>query len=85
MDKEIALDIRIKVNRQNPDIRMKIDKGSTPPEYYEGEYEFTPILYDEQVLDTAWKTMQENVIIHPITIQEVSNSKGGRTVTIGVI
>ena len=96
VNKEIALDIRISlethsqniqmaVNRDSPEIRFKIDKGSTPLDPYEGEYEFTPILYDERVLNTAQKAMRQDVILHPITIQEVSNPKGGRTVTIGAV
>ena len=96
VNKEIALDIRMSidaksngiqmaVNRESPEIRFKIEKGSTPPEMYEGEYEITPILYDEIILKTGWKTMKTDMTIHPITIQEVSNPKGGITVTIGAV
>lgn len=96
VNKKAALDISLELTAQNrsitlevsrvtPDIQLTIDKSARVPPYYEGETDITPILYDETRLETAWKTMQRDVVIQPITIQEVSNPKGGRTVIIGAI
>lgn len=49
---------------------------------YEGEYEITPMLKDEQTLSTANKTMRKDVIVHKVPIYRVSNESGGFTVTI---
>ena len=51
-------------------------------EYYEGEYEATPMV-TEQTLDTSEKLMTEDFTIKAIPYFEVSNLAGGSTVTIG--
>ena len=96
MSKKAALDITLELSAQNrnitlevsrsvPDIQLQIDKSAMVPPYYEGETDITPILYDETRLETAWKTMKSDVVVQPISIQEISNPKGGRTVIIGAI
>ena len=50
--------------------------------YYDGEYEITPSL-DEQTLETANKTMIDDVTVHQIPITRTSNPEGGLTVLIG--
>lgn len=50
--------------------------------YYDGEYEITPSL-DEQTLETANKTMLDDVTVHQIQITRTSNPEGGLTVLIG--
>ena len=50
--------------------------------YYTGDYEITPTV-DGQVLETANKTMVEDVTINPIPYEEVTNLSGGKTATIG--
>ena len=77
--------MQIDVQRNSPSMSMIIDKSMTPPEPYEGEYTVMPILYDETVLQTAWKTLNRNVTVLPIKIHEVSNPKGGKTITIGAV
>lgn len=53
--------------------------------YYDGPYEVTPMANTAQILPTNNLAMQEDVIIHEIPYQEVSNLSGGKTATIGEI
>ena len=50
--------------------------------YYTGDYDITPTI-DGQVMETANKTMVEDVTINPIPYEEVTNLGGGITATIG--
>lgn len=54
--------------------------GDYPP--YTGEYEAKPT-FDTITLPTTNKYMSDDVTIHPIEVQSVSNLSGGRTVYIG--
>ena len=49
---------------------------------YTGQYEIDP-KWVEQELETTNLYMTENVKVHSIRIERVSNVQGGRTVTIG--
>ena len=53
--------------------------------YYDGDYLVTPMPYSSQILPTANLVMSDNVNIQEIPYYEVSNSSGGKTVTIGDI
>ena len=48
---------------------------------YSGKYEVTPTI-DGEVLETANKMMIDDVTIHAIPYQDVTNPQGGRTITI---
>lgn len=63
-------------------INLTVREGKALP-YYDGEYEVTPKII-EQVLETKYKSMSDNVVVKEIPYQEVSNPKG-LTVTIGGI
>lgn len=52
-------------------------------EPYEGEYEVTPRLNYEQVLDTKDKVSLDNVTVLPIQVVTTTNPYGGKTVVIG--
>ena len=52
---------------------------------YDGPYEITPKINTEQILETRDKRMTEDLTVHQITIAEVSNPYGGKTVTIGIV
>lgn len=56
------------------------------PEYvgktYDGPYEVTPAS-DFQLLPTADRVLEDDILVHPIPYSEVSNEQGGITVTIG--
>jgi DNA/RNA endonuclease YhcR with UshA esterase domain len=58
--------------------------GGTAP-IYDGDYEVTPRINVEQILQTDGKLMQDDVTVHEITISDVSNPQGGKTVTIGIL
>ena len=93
---DIALDISLSVEEQHRDIEisvskrrkymaMAIEKSTTPIPEYPGPYSVTPRFYYGHTLETAGKQMVHNVSVEPITIYEVSNPAGGRTVTIGQV
>lgn len=48
---------------------------------YEGIYEVTPTP-DEQVLETARRTMRDDLTVHSIPYHKTSNESGGYTVSI---
>ena len=50
---------------------------------YEGQYEVTPILYDEQTLLTNDKLMRGNVTVKAIPVTQTTNPYNGLTVVIG--
>jgi len=52
-----------------------------PP--YEGEYEVTPLAFEETELQTDGKRMTQNVRVLEIPYSSVSNPQDGRTVNIG--
>lgn len=54
--------------------------GSIPP--YEGSYEIEPS-ESQQVFATRNRVMKEDVTLKGIAYQEVTNTSGGQTVTIG--
>lgn len=51
---------------------------------YEGDYEVKPD-FDGRTLHTNDRLMLDDVTVHPIEVQRVSNDKGGKTVYIGGI
>ena len=50
---------------------------------YEGEYEVTPMIATEQILETAQKMLSQNVTVKKIPIFITMNPQGGETVYIG--
>lgn len=64
---------------------LLIDDTPYAPHYpeYTGAYEVTPILNNEQVLDTDNKVMTDDVTVHPIPVVYTTNPYGGKTVLIG--
>lgn len=56
--------------------------GGSP--VYRGPYEVTPE-WQRQILETRGKLMEEDVTIHSIEVQRVSNPANGKTVYIGGI
>lgn len=79
-------DIRVRINAP-PAIRIRI--GDVIVVHYEediyvGPYEVTPD-FDTQTLDTAQKTMTDDVTVEPIPVYRTSNPQGGKTIYIGGI
>lgn len=56
---------------------------STKKELYTGDYSVTPSTRSDIVLDTAGKTMTEDLTVTKVPYLEVSNLYGGKTITIG--
>lgn len=84
--KEVANVIREKTNTTE---LMRIDQmdeliesisGSSLPDY-QGEYVVSPG-FEPITLDTDEKSMRENVLIQPISVNEVSNPSNGKTLII---
>lgn len=66
-------------------INGNITYGNGNGEYlapYEGEYEVTPLAFEETVLRTNGMKMTDDVIIKEIPYYETSNESGGSTVYI---
>lgn len=53
-----------------------------PPNPYEGEYTVTPSAIDTQVLPTANKFLEDDILVKSVPYYEVSNTQGGLTVSI---
>lgn len=56
---------------------------STDVPYYYGDYDVTPLAWQETLLETKGLRMYDNVIVREIPYTEVSNPSGGYTVSIG--
>ena len=84
--REVADAIREKTNTTE---LMRLDQmdeliesisGSELPDY-QGEYVVSPG-FEPITLDTDEKSMRENVLIQPISVNEVSNPSNGKTLII---
>lgn len=84
--KEIANAIREKTNTTD---LMRLDQmdeliesisGNELPDY-EGEYVVSPG-FDPIILDTDEKSVREDIVIQPISVEEVSNTSNGKTLII---
>lgn len=80
----IAIDIDL---TSRPSIEMDMSQtvsvmGELNYPMYEGPYDATPTV-DGLKLATKRRSMSKDVSVEPIPIGSVSNSSGGRTVTIG--
>ena len=62
--------------------KLTVPTGGHPYNPYEGPYEVIPA-FDDQILETAEKTMSDDVVVKEIPVAEVSNPAGGLTLTIG--
>lgn len=58
---------------------QEISEESHEP--YEGPIQFTPS-FETQVLKTASKALEENIVIRPIDVIATSNPEGGKTLII---
>lgn len=69
--------------RESKKLDGYIDYAKTKPlPYYEGAYEVEPV-WEDIILETKQKSMQENVTMQAIPYAEVDNLAGGKTVIIG--
>lgn len=65
--------------------RIDAEIGRPKGDYakYTGEYEVTPKIDEETVLDTAHKVLSDNVTVREVPMFEVTNEAGGNTLIIG--
>ena len=65
--------------------RIDAEIGRPKGDYakYTGEYEVTPKMNEETVLDTAHKVLSDNVTVREVPMFEVTNEAGGNTLIIG--
>lgn len=76
--------IPLKVGGTGEAVRAEVSPPFMPvyPTPYEGEYTVVPT-FSEQVLETAGKSMRNDVTVEEIPVHRVSNPAGGVTVSIG--
>lgn len=79
----ITPDIRIGVDQTIPNIEIKMESGGEALPTYTGEISVTPLAWQTQILETANKTLRDNITILEIPYSSVSNPQDGRTVYIG--
>ena len=63
-------------------IGVKI-RGNGELPYYEGDTTVTPKIGESQTLETAYRSMRQNVTVERIPVGTVENPHGGYTVIIG--
>ena len=78
---ENYIDIEIKPDSFLLDFSIEGNKDARLP-YYDGAYDVEPRKVG-QVLETANKSMSEDVVINPIYYAETTNIGGGYTAVIG--
>lgn len=67
--------IELEILERSP-VEIELDVlGGGGGEWYEGPYEVVPTRQD-QVLETALKTMEEDVLVHEIPYWETANQYG---------
>lgn len=79
-----------RIQANNAELREAIEMAEKLPDrttethpQYDGDYTVTPSTENEITLETAQKLMRADVKVQKIPYAEVSNDKGGKTVTIG--
>lgn len=78
---ENYIDVDVKSGAKVLDFSIEGNKDSRLP-YYTGDYSVEPRKVG-QTLETANKSMSEDVIIKPIFYSETTNPSGGLTIVIG--
>ncbi len=78
---ENYIDVDVKSGAKVLDFSIEGNKDARLP-YYDGEYDVEPRKV-EQTLETANKSMSEDVVINPIYYAETTNVGGGYTAIIG--
>lgn len=77
------IDLDIRLNDAQIDLEIEEGVGGRLPNY-KGPYDVIPKVY-EQKLETANKSMEDDVLIEKIPYSETANSGGGTTVNIAFI
>lgn len=72
----------IVANKQKLEGHISHWRGGETLPWYDGTYEITPHAYNEQIMQTANKSMRQNVTIHKVPKFDVDNPFGGQTISI---
>lgn len=83
MSDEKNLNIQINLEMETPDIQIKMEAGGEALPAYKGETIITSRPWSSQILETANRTLKENITVLEIPYSPVSNPQGGQTVYIG--
>ena len=84
-DEEELIDINLEEEDELIDIKLENDIIEIPiydEEIYDGEYDITPLAFQEQELETKDKLLEKNIKVKEIPFFETSNLYGD-TVYIG--
>lgn len=77
------MNIYAQVNANSGRIDAEIGRPKGDYAKYTGDYEVTPKMDEETVLETAHKVLSDNVTVREIPKYEVANEAGGNTLIIG--
>lgn len=66
------------------DARISLLEEHSDYSVYDGDYEVTPSLTEDTILETAEKTMAKDVTIKKVPRYDVANTAGGITIYIGI-
>lgn len=80
----VGVDTEFIINTDIIEIGMALDVGifTTAGDRYDGVYEVTPKAYDETILATEGKVMDDDVTVRQVPFYVTSNQSGGETVYI---
>lgn len=76
-------DIGIQVDRRWKNVEFEVDRGGEVLTPYEGPYTVDASFYFDKVLGTYGKKMTDDVTVNRIPVVESSNPQGGKTILIG--
>jgi hypothetical protein len=74
--------VGITVKNEKPAMGITVVRGESVPKYT-GTYEVIPQAWQDVVLETSGKKMEDDVTVRQIPYYETSNPQGGMTVYIG--
>ena len=77
--------IDIYIADESKELDVDFESNASNIESYPGPYVITPKRYDEQVLDTKEKYMNDNITVLKVPYSEVSNAAGGTTCNIAFV
>ena len=76
-------DIELSASNTGKNINMQVEKRTDYHENYTGQYVVDPSIYYQQRLETEDKVMLHDVLVNAVSVAEVTNPQGGKTITIG--
>lgn len=62
---------------------LSVATGQDDYEVYDGDYKVTPMVEEEQILETARKLLTDDIVVAKVPYFETSNDSNGKTAYIG--